>query len=42
VAERTHESDAALTEFHVDRIVDEGGQSVADEWREEDERDDGV
>jgi hypothetical protein len=42
VAERAHESDAALTKFHVDRVVDERRQSVADEGREEHERDDGV
>ena len=42
MAERAHEGDAALTKFHVDRIVDKRRQSVADEGREEDERDDGV
>lgn len=42
MAERANEGDTALAEFHVDSIVDESCQSVADERREKDERDDGV
>ena len=42
VADGTEDGDAALAEFHVDGVVEQRGQVVADERGEEDQRDDGV
>lgn len=42
MAQRPDDGDAALAEAHVHGVVDDGGEGVAGERGEEDERDDGV
>jgi hypothetical protein len=42
VAERCKDGNAALPEAHMHAVVDDGGESVAEEGGEEDQGDDGV